>query len=1141
MDKKLAFQILGLSETKEEEQIRQRYLTLLKDTNPEDDPDGFRRLREAYEEALRLSKVQEEGEEEEPQGEIDLWMKRVEKTYRDIFLRRDADVWKELFGDPVCVSLDTFLEARGKLLAYISYHPFLPQRVWKLLDQTFRVLDDFESLKEEFPVNFLNHIDYHVNTEDFLDYGLFEESEAGYAPQDEDGTDSYIREYFQIKDQLEGNETEGVSQALTDLKRFGLYHPYEDVERLRLAIRMDECGQVRELAEKLVGRYPDDNNVRIWTGRVFSHTGEEKRAFELWEAVLAGEPDYYMAKYFAMHYLIDQKQWYRAQNYLDDLIKVNRQDEELLEIRAAIGQELIPMLQEAAEKGEDFEDLSGKKLLFYLGWSLFDLERYEEALAFLEERRESLEGEEKYYELKAWALYKLERYQEAVPVYQAHLRSVEENQDETEQKASKAAQSHRLLGVCFFCLEQREEGEKETRTAIETEPDARIRLDCKQYLAGRYLTFKEYEKAAALGEEILSEDEGYYPAYLVRQEACYYLDRAQQVIDDYYRAIELYARHDAPYLYAAMVFYDYRQYKDAMGVIERARENQAEFSLKLRFQEAKILRMLAEDAYGRKKAIKILGALLYETEDDSGRTSGVLDRAELLCEKGLVYADDKKYEDAIALLWEAVKLDPDTPYYHLTLGNLYRDTENYKGALEEYEKVETVYHHPEFYFGMGVCHQEAKAWTEAIFYYTKAVEKEEFYRDTNLRLYRCHEKRYCIEYKKKDYDAALHYINKQLEISESPGYRYWDRGFLYNDAMETALAVADYEKALTLIDEEDRYIVLQNIGYTYKSDRQFEKGYEAYRQAVACMKPKDASPKGYTGMAECCMKMRDYERAIACCKEGLAVFPENEDLWEKLSDCYAETDRLQEAMEVADKWRFHGGGSKACWNQVGYLLLKMGKVQEALDTYKEAKEEMLKNAADKEELAGLYDKWAYRLTEVQNYGEAVKRYQDAAALYEDNWDIFDCECELAKTCYLQGEYEQAKEHARKALTCMEKRNTTPEDYVSYFGYVPIRKGWMAWLHLALGEKEEAGRLFGEMEKERPCAGCGYPKCFEASLWLGYYYYCEKEYDRAKELFKETLARNPHALEAKFMLEKMEAGAKTGETTKKGWKGLFREK
>ena len=70
MDKKLSFQILGLSETKDEEKIRQAYLSLLKVTNPEDDPEGFKRLRESYEEALRFAGQREEEKETVPQGEV---------------------------------------------------------------------------------------------------------------------------------------------------------------------------------------------------------------------------------------------------------------------------------------------------------------------------------------------------------------------------------------------------------------------------------------------------------------------------------------------------------------------------------------------------------------------------------------------------------------------------------------------------------------------------------------------------------------------------------------------------------------------------------------------------------------------------------------------------------------------------------------------------------------------------------------------------------------------------------------------------------------------------------------------------------------------------------------------------------------
>lgn len=62
--------------------------------------------------------------------------------------------------------------------------------------------------------------------------------------------------------------------------------------------------------------------------------------------------------------------------------------------------------------------------------------------------------------------------------------------------------------------------------------------------------------------------------------------------------------------------------------------------------------------------------------------------------------------------------------------------QNYTALLKEYELVEENYDHAEFYFGIGVCHEEAKNWAKAICYYEKAVEKDEYYRDTNHRLYR---------------------------------------------------------------------------------------------------------------------------------------------------------------------------------------------------------------------------------------------------------------------------------------------------------------------------------------------------------------------------------------------------------------------
>ena len=46
------FNTLGIEATKEEKKIKKAYRARLHAVNPEDDPDGFKRLREAYEEAL---------------------------------------------------------------------------------------------------------------------------------------------------------------------------------------------------------------------------------------------------------------------------------------------------------------------------------------------------------------------------------------------------------------------------------------------------------------------------------------------------------------------------------------------------------------------------------------------------------------------------------------------------------------------------------------------------------------------------------------------------------------------------------------------------------------------------------------------------------------------------------------------------------------------------------------------------------------------------------------------------------------------------------------------------------------------------------------------------------------------------------
>ena len=94
------FYILGTDVTKDEAVIKQAYREKLTVTNPEDNPEGFKRLRQAYEEACVYARRKEEPEEEQerdttPSG---LWLEEAVALYGRFSERCNPDKWQSLFN-----------------------------------------------------------------------------------------------------------------------------------------------------------------------------------------------------------------------------------------------------------------------------------------------------------------------------------------------------------------------------------------------------------------------------------------------------------------------------------------------------------------------------------------------------------------------------------------------------------------------------------------------------------------------------------------------------------------------------------------------------------------------------------------------------------------------------------------------------------------------------------------------------------------------------------------------------------------------------------------------------------------------------------------------------------------------------------
>ena len=110
------FNTLGIEATKEEKKIKKAYRARLHAVNPEDDPDGFKRLREAYEEALKYARQKEE--EPENLSPAEEFISRCEQLYKDFYRRIDEQEWEKLFSEDICISLESGEEVRRDFLYF---------------------------------------------------------------------------------------------------------------------------------------------------------------------------------------------------------------------------------------------------------------------------------------------------------------------------------------------------------------------------------------------------------------------------------------------------------------------------------------------------------------------------------------------------------------------------------------------------------------------------------------------------------------------------------------------------------------------------------------------------------------------------------------------------------------------------------------------------------------------------------------------------------------------------------------------------------------------------------------------------------------------------------------------------------------
>ncbi len=230
------WEVLGIEETVEEVKIREAYRQKLPGFHPEEDPEGFRRLRRALEDALACAaalQVQQESEEGRAKEvemldnrEVRELLKKAEGIYQDYARRIVPEEWETLISCQVCQDLETQREAGWALLSFFMDHFYLPQPCCAVMDKLFGWSGEEEELKQHFPEMFVDRLLEKLEKGDgFRFYRMPLHQDIDY--------EQYIRTYFTLQRALWDRDKEGVEKNLALMDAMGVEHPDLTILRIR--------------------------------------------------------------------------------------------------------------------------------------------------------------------------------------------------------------------------------------------------------------------------------------------------------------------------------------------------------------------------------------------------------------------------------------------------------------------------------------------------------------------------------------------------------------------------------------------------------------------------------------------------------------------------------------------------------------------------------------------------------------------------------------------------------------------------------------------------------------------------------------------------------------------------------------------
>lgn len=681
------FQVLGIEETKEEALIKRAYREKLAETNPEDNPEGFKRLRAAYEEACAYARETEDTKEEEDTTPSGQWVKKVEVLYGSLDTRCDEALWKALFEEDIFLSLEEEENCRMKLLRFLMEHFRLPTAVWKLLDEKLNIAEDMAGLKESFPGDFVNYIVNRCKEGEDIDFAKFEGApDADY--------DLFIQYSNNCWEAIGNDQLEQAAEFINNADGLDIYHPIMELNRAWLMEKQGNGQEAIQRLEKLWERYADDTMIGYHLAEILWKNDGKARAAEVFEAIKESNEKHYMANMRLTHWYYEQGQYQQAKDCAEEVLSVGASDE-FRELLGKINVELEKDIEKAV-----WENPSCEKIL-ELGWCYLQDRKYSKGISLVTGMTVEIPVQKlsEYRGLLSKLYAESAQYHKAIEMaelWEDALKEVlagELEEQERTKNENRWKQSHSIRSYCYRHLGYKdEECFKKAIEHIEIAQNRDKETDFNLMLekARVYLDMGEFDKCLEV-TRILVEDYQVYAAYATSMEAYRKMWNANGIIQDGFNCIHFFPDYARPYERIARVYADLEYKEELEKLLRDAKERKVESIYLDAYEYRSSHEIPGEEEFDKKleefhknyREKVENGELKYYEEGLKLLTEyfywcpGVY----MLVERGLYFNAASEYDKAIEAFEKALSEEPGNPYAWNGLAYSYRMKGDFEQAL----------------------------------------------------------------------------------------------------------------------------------------------------------------------------------------------------------------------------------------------------------------------------------------------------------------------------------------------------------------------------------------------------------------------------------------------------------------------------